>query len=116
MGLIEAVRHVHTMDDFLGAHEPQRPNVQKVCPDCFGLMSSGATLCVACSGARSSERQSRGRDEDTMDRHRRWSACLEAGFTNEEMMAMRPFVFEWKQIVQFAPDVVIRGWWDKTGQ
>jgi len=46
-----------------------------------------------------------------MDRHHRWSACLEAGWTMEELIAMRPFLFEWEHIVKFAPDVVIKRWW-----
>ena len=88
-----------TMGDFDGEHRPTRPSTVKRCPRCHGPMSHSANLCVVCSGARNAgsvRKEAYG--EKKMDRHRRWSALLELGFTNEELIGMRPFLFSREQI------------------
>jgi len=97
--------HAYAMGDFVGAHEPKR-EFQDNCPECGGLKARSSRVCVFCRVPRPVQKS-----EDAMDRHHRWSACLEAGWTMEELIAMRPFLFEWEHIVKFAPDVVIKRWW-----
>lgn len=106
--LVGGLIHAWTMGNFPDEHTPLRQHAYKLCA-CGNLMSEHAERCVGCNSRRIiEEREGRPKDAAMMDRHRRWSACIEAGFTTAEMMAMRPFVFEWEQIVEFAPGVVIR--------
>lgn len=105
---------VHTIGNMVGQHIPQRPNVSKRC-ECGSLMSQAASRCIECSARHNAKAQRKeGLDDEARDRHRRTSAVIAAGFTLCEAMDMRPFVFEWDQIVQFAPGVVIRAWWKRA--
>jgi hypothetical protein len=93
------------MGQFIGEHEPKRGNYRERCPDCGGIKSKRAITCVVCRPVKQVER-----DAEAMDRHRRWSAALEAGWTEGELIHMRPNIPTWEQILARNPQVIIERW------
>ncbi len=99
--------HVHTMGSgFVGGQDPQWNHVDR-CPGCGSIKSKAAKLCVSCT-----PRPQVKRDAETMDNHHRWEAALQAGWTEGELMAMRPTIPTWEQILMQSPTVVIERWYN----
>lgn len=98
--------HARPMGDFVGQHTPQR-RIKNRCPVCGGPKNQKATTCIACRPVKQVSR-----DADTMDNHHRWNAALEAGWTEGQLMEMRPNIPTWEQIIERDPGVVIERWWN----
>jgi hypothetical protein len=48
-----------------------------------------------------------------LERHKRFGLALEAGWTISELMALQGNLPTYEQILQRAPEVVIRAWWKR---
>ena len=101
---------VHTFaDGFLDAHEPKLKNRRDECPECGGLKSKAARVCIHCRPVRQVKRSAEAREN-----HRRYNAALEAGWTAAEMLiAGHPPTPE--EINERRVKGMITRWWDKTG-
>ena len=97
--------HALTMaDGFLDAQDAKRKNTRDECPECDGLKSKTARVCIHCRPARQVKRSAEAREN-----HRRYNAALEAGWTAAEMLiAGHPPTPE--EINERAPEVAIKHW------
>lgn len=97
----------------IGGEEPRisAPWEHDVC-QCGRQKRTGSNLCYACH----SERRAREADAilqaEKMDRHRRFTAALEVGWTFQELVEMRPNLPTREEIDRRRVREMIKEWWN----
>jgi hypothetical protein len=117
--------HANVMGEFVGAVNKYEKG-DAVCPGCLGRMAQGSSLCVACSNQRLTDKRwnSEERAAARRDRHRRFEAAVQAGWSVRLLMATLCALPTWCEIcardpfsaIKYRPDVVIQMWWGRVQQ
>jgi hypothetical protein len=80
--------------------------------ECGREMHKDSAVCIVCwnekHNAELAAERARAQYAAMMERHARWGAALRAGWTQEELIGLRPNVPTWEQICQREPLVVIQ--------
>lgn len=100
--------HVTRMPDFAYGLQPR--DEETLCA-CGGMKHAEATVCIRCHNAENNRRRYAGQPAVVMEHHRQFSAALAAGWMLCELIAMRPVIPTWEQIIERDAGVVIRRVW-----
>jgi hypothetical protein len=97
------------MGSFDGALD-QHARGNAICPECFGRMAEGSTLCVVCSNQKlTNKRWNRPvREAARRDRHHRFEASRQAGWSERLLLATLCALPTWEEICDRCPEAVVK--------